>query len=717
MAQPIWNTPSESIGTFASGVPMSITVSASAVFPSTYLTYKLQSGSLPNGLSIDQFGTISGTPKNVINRETSSFTIRVTDEFTNLRDRTFSISITGSLAQQITTTPGEILVTYDSQYVNYSIQYTNPIASNTVTFTITSGLLPPGLSLSEQGTITGYPMPPILGDGSPTSLSYFFSIALSSSLGIVTAGFSILVINYNLEHGNKTRPPVILNSNPLNLPLSTSDPYYNYYLIGTNQIPLGNAGEFYSFKIIGYDFDLQDVFYQFEGLPPGLAGDNVTGWISGFPKSNSNSSINSYTIRVSISKANDTTIVSPTQIYSMTVANNIAQDVVWVTPSNLGTLFNGTISELFVEATSSQLLNYKIASGSLPPNLILLPSGEISGRVAFQPTTNILPQGVSTTFTFSIQAFNNDYALLHSTQEFTLTVEQYYPVPLENIYLKATPGTSGKQIINSLLTFVNNIPNAKFYRPNDEYFGVATNASFIHMYGMTASSLSQYLSSIQQNHFKKNVILGPLKTAIATDNLGNELYEVIYSTILDSSTNNGASTPDAITWTEPVSLNKGPWTINQGDILINNSTITDNLTPGSTTLVYPNSLQNMGDQVSSIIKQNTDSGLLPKWMITPQSDNNTIGFIRAWVICYTQPGYSLPIANYINQNWQYKLNQIEFDIDRYYIDKSATYNWNTYLSVPIWATLPSASPQPNPVDTNDLVVLFPNKYILPNRQY
>ena len=121
----------------------------------------------------------------------------------------------------------------------------------------------------------------------------------------------------------------------------------------------------------------------------------------------------------------------------------------------------------------------------------------------------------------------------------------------------------------------------------------------------------------------------------------------------------------------------------------------------------------MRTQVTGVIGQNADNTLLPLWMVTQQGGSNTLGFVQAWVVCYTLPGYSDAIKTNIEQNWQYTLNQIDFTVDRFMVNKSMTYNYNTNLSKPQWTEFPSAVPYPNPTNTYDMSVLFPRKTILP----
>ena len=80
------------------------------------------------------------------------------------------------------------------------------------------------------------------------------------------------------------------------------------------------------------------------------------------------------------------------------------------------------------------------------------------------------------------------------------------------------------------------------------------------------------------------------------------------------------------------------------------------------------------------------------------------------------------IKDNINNNWRdpitndpIRLNQINFKIDRFTVDKSVTYNYDKNVSPPAWTGLPSASPTPNPLDSKDFYVLFPRETILPDK--
>jgi len=135
---------------------------------------------------------------------------------------------------------------------------------------------------------------------------------------------------------------------------------------------------------------------------------------------------------------------------------------------------------------------------------------------------------------------------------------------------------------------------------------------------------------------------------------------------------------------------------------------------GNRTL-YPNSLNNMRQQIYDSIGRVNTSNILPLWMTSLQENNTILGYTAAWVICYTQPGYSQTIANNIAAQWPYQLNEIDFEMDRFEVDRSKTYNYQGVngSGVPQWATLPSA--QPDVVGNSaDSFVYFPRKTILPS---
>lgn len=714
MLQPEWKTGAGDLGTYPSTESLSIQLTADPQFPANQVFYKVLAGSLPAGLSITPRGAIIGKPNNVSIDLVSTFTIRATDNQNNIRDRTFLLTISGSNSPKLITPPGSILTTVDSVYINYKLQYTNPIPNNIITVFVSSGNLPPGLYLSSDGVVKGYPDMPKLPDNSPTTKTYTFSVQLKSDLGNDLKVYSITVRNQQTNSPPNIRIPVILNRKPVSEPINTLDPFYDYYLLDGKTIPTIRANEYFSFKIIGRDFDTNEIVYQFGGLPPGLVGDPVTGWITGVPVMNGKG-ISQYEVNVSVAKKRATMIVSSHEIYYMTVSNEITEDITWITKTDLGTILNGTTNPLSIKATSMLPLAYRVISGSLPNNLKLNLIGEITGKVSQQPLDKVLNEGDVTEYEFVVEAYSPSYPIFKKQKTFNLKVEQYYATPFESVYLKAAPKLDGKRLINSLLTNDNLIPKDYIYRPDDVYYGKAKDIRIVQSYGVKVSTINEYIDAVQKNHYWRKITLGSIETAIATDNNGHVLYEVVYSKVVDELTNeSGISVGSKLSWPRPINLRLNAHTINNTNILTSANVISTTSSPGTVNYLYPASLENMRNEVNDVLTQNPDSRLLPKWMTTQQANSNTLGFVQAWVICYTKPGKSELIKDLIDTKWGHKLNEIDFTIDRYYVDKSSTYNWNTSLAVPAWTGLPSSTPVPNPIDKYDFSVLFPRKTILPN---
>lgn len=846
MAQPTWNTPAGTLGTYPATIALTTQLSASAVLPATTVTYILLSGTLPPGITINSSGLISGTPNLVTTDTASIFTIRVTDNLSNIRDRTFSMSISGVAIPEFTTPEGSILNTLDSTWIELPIQYSNPDSTNIVVVELQEGTLPPGLEINDAGVIRGYARPPLVnltlnevettasitattsnlitcistndftigrpvvftttsfGDivegttyyiktinstttftisatqngpvfalsddtgsmtvtlpaismGQPTIRTYSFILRLVSILGGDTASYTITVVNQNtpVSQGGpgytpNSRIPTILNTRPLTYNLNDTDSYYGYYVLPpvepTVDATIGTikSGEYFAFKIIGYDFDGNPLTYEYVDLPVDLTGDTTTGWITGTPTLGS-TGLSTYSFGVNVYKSGNPSIQTVDFNFTYNLSNEITGDIIWITPSNLGTIFNGSVSTFNVVAESDTELSYRVVSGSLPPNLLILDNGEITGRVSDQPTSELLEQDAETVFTFTVQAYSKLYAVVQSTKTFTVTVLQEYSQPTDTLYIKAAPSINDRNIINSLLTSDTLIPETMLYRPNDIYFGKATSVIYEHAYGIYASNIDEYLAAVTRNHYWRNITLGEIKTAVAKNSAGDIIYEVVYSEVIDNLVNPaGISISSSVLWPRPIDLGLGPWYTSITDIYDSYDTVLGqqyytSLTPGYARTLYPNSLYNMRNRVAQVVGQEYDSRLLPLWMTSEQPNGGTLGYTQAWVICYTKPrivvdgnaltyaefeatdlvranynSYAEIIKNNIQNDWQYTLNQINFKIDRFSVDKSETYNYDKKLNPPAWTGLPSASPVPDPIDSKDFYVLFPRQTILPD---
>ena len=442
----------------------------------------------------------------------------------------------------------------------------------------------------------------------------------------------------------------------------------------------------------------------------------------------------------------------------MTVSNNILGTVTWVTPSDLGKMNNSETSVLSVSATSDVTLNYRVTSGTLPPNLKLLDNGELSGTVSYQPNDTFTNPDTETEFDFTIEAFSPLYPVVNATRTFKLTIVQEFTQPTDTLYIRCVPGIADRNIIKGLLDNTTIFPLADLYRPEDVNFGKASNITYEHAYGIYASDFDEYVAAIDKNHYWRYITLGQLKTAVAKNAAGEVVYEVVYSEVQDNLINpKGKSVSEEIVWPRNIPLNKGPWytsvtdiytsyvnTTPEGQQLQTEETFEDqlissenslplltetsqpgyytSLTPGFARNLFPNSLPNMRDRTGTNLGQEFDFRLLPGWMTSQQANGSTLGYTPAWVIAYCKPGTADTIKNNIETLWvdplgtPYTLNTINFQLDRITVDKSITFDFDNNVSPPAWTGLPSASPEPNPIDSEDFHVLFPRRTILPDKR-
>ena len=240
---------------------------------------------------------------------------------------------------------------------------------------------------------------------------------------------------------------------------------------------------------------------------------------------------------------------------------------------------------------------------------------------------------------------------------FTITVKRAYNKPYQNLLIEAMPPANDRVLIASLLDNEEIFRPEYIYRPDDPYFGKSTRVVYQHAFGLAPDTLETYVSSLYENHYWKNLVLGEIATAQAVDPVtGEVVYEVVYSKIIDNLVNSAGESVSKI-----VNL---PYAI------------VDPTDPNAElTQVYPNSLVNMRDQVIDVVGQ--ISSKLPLWMTSKQANGRVLGFTPAWVMCYTKPGRSQQIAYYVQTLFEGQLNSVDFKVDRYVLDAALSQNWDT----------------------------------------
>ena len=174
MAQPVWITPAGSLGVIPEGVFFQTPLEAYDPDLADTVYYSVIAGDLPPGIQVSQTGlltgipravaTVQGVPEEVSEDVTNKFAVRAYTQrvingvtvINRLADRTFTITVTGQDAPEFITPAGVVATYFDgTQVTDLQIEYTDTDPADTVIVKLVAGDLPPGLSISTSGLITG----------------------------------------------------------------------------------------------------------------------------------------------------------------------------------------------------------------------------------------------------------------------------------------------------------------------------------------------------------------------------------------------------------------------------------------------------------------------------------------------------------------------------------------------------------------------------------
>lgn len=760
-----WVTVAGNLGTIPNNIFYSLPLEIIEITAGVTVSFTLVSGELPPGMRIISSGVIQGVPTlttatAVGSAQTFSFTVRATNSLGQISDRGFSISVTNVTAPIIEpdspVSNGFVANSYvstvnlgsffDGSYYNKKLYLLSANPNVSVTWS-NVGTLPPGLTLSSDGTLSGYILPlELIGtdgpqgyDGASTvgnvvvqeqEYDYgpydFNNITISYTSNFIIQAYD--GVNYDTQNyainivsrsGFTADNGLVFSDNGI-LTVDESNVYYPILLNGnTTVLPAGRQDTYYAYKFEGYDFQGDTVTYSLSNTYgtfdayvygvdagfdyngdnefhltgvgydastsggqsytnlPGLLLDEQSGWLYG--KLNPQTeAISNYEFGVVVHKTHGNVDYSSRPIYfTLPVLGSINNGIEWVTSPDLGTITNGVISELYVQAISpdNAELTYSLVDEAdvsirLPQGLTLLPSGELSGRVSFEAFTlddytTIIDGGALTvdrTYKFTVRA-TSTVSMLTATREFTVTLAINDRNPYNNLYLRALLPLHERQTWNNIISNTKIFNPDYMYRATDPWFGVHNQIEMLFLPGLNATDLTAISDAMVKNHYTKSYNFGSVKTAVVLDDLYNVKYEVVYIELEDP---------------ELTVSNEGPpLEINLNGV-ITNPYIDQN--GNKYKVVYPNTSNNMVTRLTSGIDY-YDRSTLPDWMTSNQLSTSTglfnvpLGFTRAVVLAYTKPGYSDLIAYRLN-NAGINFNNIEFTVDRYFVDNYYSTNFN-----------------------------------------
>lgn len=743
MAAPVWKTTAGSLGKINERDYFSLQLEAEDA-DSTTLTYSKIAGNLPPGIELTTSGELRGVPFEVSSRSLYNFVVRASDG-TNIADRTFSLQIKGADAPSFVTASGQLDLSdstrvgnrwvLDGSYIEYQVEAidTDTAAGQTLVYDIAEGKLPPGITMSPSGLISGvvrltdderygeyagydntYNFDDTGYDPTAFSVSrsenFEFKVRVTDSTSSTTQWNSIFVFTADFWR---------VDNNRITVDQTTYDDFPLVMSLSANRRPVfltaSNLGTFRHdnqcvIRIDVVDFDpLQgDLSYSVVAgaLPPGLSIDVTNGELyGGLPLQTAVESEYNFTIRASRAPIAGITVYTD-KSFSMTVIGDIDIGIAFITSTDLGTIVPGIPSLFSVEAEAAEanrVLNYSIIKGSLPTGLTLSTQGNILGSVDLTEFTtvdfnditfddNTLSFDREYTFTISV---SDQYQSLATSKEFKLTVKlpygkEYGSMIAQGLLSNKVNSVSDADLFWSIAQDPNINNEEYIFRSEDPNFGVKQNADMLLIAGLEHQTLNVLQQAMEKNHEPKTLYFGDIKTAVARQN-GVVKYEVVYLEMIDNLVNN-SGTPISNSITLRTDINRpllGP----VADV----SRITaDNFDDYTVTTDGGLSFSISGSKIRYASPLSADLGTfeklfpnaiahmrtvmkdlgqkeyvhLPLWMRTAQNNSGApLGYKMAVVLAYCKPGKAGLIRKRILDK-NIDFKKILFRIDRYVVNAS-----------------------------------------------
>jgi hypothetical protein len=190
--------------------------SFSATGGSPPFTWAVTSGALPNGLALGADGTLSGTPAAA---GPFTFTVTATDSapIPGTGSRSFSVTITAPAALSIDpvqTSPAGVHGTA------YSGTFTATGGYLPLSWTVTAGTLPPGLTLNPDGTLTGTPT---AASSTPSAFTVTVTDSSTPKPATNSVDYAITISEPIPPTISNTPPPTATVGSPYNFQFYASD--------------------------------------------------------------------------------------------------------------------------------------------------------------------------------------------------------------------------------------------------------------------------------------------------------------------------------------------------------------------------------------------------------------------------------------------------------------------------------------------------------------
>jgi len=234
------------------------------------LFYSFISGTLPGGMYVTRDGELRGIPtilSSVNQTNVSTFTVRATNPNGNVADRSFSLTVSNINGPQIIPRPDFIGAWFDGNFLDYTFTAVNDNPEGIQTWSIIDGTLPPGVTLSSAGRLSGYvsiiaanvvdlgfeaaPVESVIFDALPESTDRFynFTIQVNDDFKVDTYNVRLLIVSKS----NFTADNDITLINNTFIRVDSDNKYRPIILNAPDALPVLVAGSTFAYKFLAYD--------------------------------------------------------------------------------------------------------------------------------------------------------------------------------------------------------------------------------------------------------------------------------------------------------------------------------------------------------------------------------------------------------------------------------------------------------------------------------
>ena len=705
MTKPQWSTSPGFLGTITERQYSSFELSATG-----NPIFSIISGDLPKGLRISTTGTISGTAFSVGEVIRSTFVVRAATD-SGISDRTFVIDTTGPTAPEWITPSGYLplgeggqLYAINRQFVDYKLNALYDVlpVGQRIRYYIgdQDGQLPPGVTLTDDGRLTGF-ITDTLGLDAPESITsgydtesyerYPYNRVVTSENNsdsqlpkylskiyqfFVTATDGIAVsrrlFKIKVEHPSSLRVDTVLIDADTSLYTVDSSYLMTPQWLSPADLGIVRASNKQVIQLSTYDFypNTGPSSYNWDIPAVNLDGspsihprhfylDSDTGALyATLPYQPAFSERYKFTVRIIKTDSESQTTSYRDKTFTLTVKGDVENSIEFISDSDLGMLSPGYQSEISVIAkhTITDIpIQYKVISGRLAPGLSLLSDGTLAGKIDYNSKTYFdftLDNGLTTIDTryyFTIEA-NDIYQKGAVEKEFFISVVEFDKKQYTKLYMVPRMNQQLRRIYSDFIEDPFIFDKTLIYRLKDSEFGIQLNIKLAIEYGIEQTTLDTYIESMQDYFYKKKFFFGDVKIARGEDSKRNHIYDLVYIEIID-----------------PLNGLQGPSTV------------------GNVT-VYPNSVTNLKTQLESIQIENTtisvDEFMMPRFMRTVQSNTGApLGFILAAPLCYATPNNGATIVKRIAAS-KFDFKTLDFEVDRLIVENNLSTLGNRYLVFP-----------------------------------